>query len=73
MSPHDILRNAQEHLRCIDWSGITRELMTGTVCGGTGVSCDLYGLSRAARPGERISFFMSHSWHDDAESKLRAL
>ena len=67
------IRNAQARLRCIDWYGITLELMAGTVYGGICVSCDIYNLSRAVRPGERNSFFTFHPLHDDANTKWRVL
>jgi len=34
---------------------------------------NLYVLSRAVRPNETIDFFLSHSWHDDAELKYSQL
>merc|ERR1712014_415800 len=33
----------------------------------------LYNLSRKVRNGEFIDFFMSHSWHDNPDSKWAAL
>eukprot|EP00746_Dinoflagellata_sp_MGD_P125109 gnl/MRDRNA2_/MRDRNA2_59810_c0_seq1.p2 gnl/MRDRNA2_/MRDRNA2_59810_c0~~gnl/MRDRNA2_/MRDRNA2_59810_c0_seq1.p2 ORF type:complete len:170 (+),score=41.66 gnl/MRDRNA2_/MRDRNA2_59810_c0_seq1:790-1299(+) len=33
----------------------------------------MYALSRAVKKGERIDFFISHSWHDDGEAKWKVL
>ena len=45
------------------------ELMTGSICGAGGADMKgLYELSRPVMPGEKITFFMSHSWHDDAHT-----
>lgn len=74
MPSNDLMQLAAENARCIDWESITRELMTGAICGvADGISADLYNLSRPLGPGEVIDFFMSHSWHDDAERKWSAL
>ena len=68
--------------RCIDSANITHELMStnrshpATMVlpdGSIGPCTDLFQLSRPVKPGECIDFFMSHSWHDDAEAKLEAL
>ena len=32
-----------------------------------------YGLSRPLNPGEKIDYFISHSWHDDHQIKWREL
>ena len=34
---------------------------------------DPFSLSRLVAPGESIDFFISHSWHDDAQLKHRQL
>ncbi len=36
-------------------------------------SDDLFNLSRPVRPGEKIDYFLSHSWHDDNGAKWREL
>lgn len=72
----ELLGMARAHLRCIDWTSITIEIMTGAICGSQ--SSDLpanswYALSRPVRPGETVDYFMSHSWHDDAQLKFQKL
>eukprot|EP00929_Paragymnodinium_shiwhaense_P062568 TRINITY_DN31236_c0_g1_i1.p2 TRINITY_DN31236_c0_g1~~TRINITY_DN31236_c0_g1_i1.p2 ORF type:complete len:437 (-),score=36.85 TRINITY_DN31236_c0_g1_i1:468-1778(-) len=74
MTVEDMLGFAQQELRCIDWCNITRELMTGAICGHDAPDISkLYDLSRPLRKGEVIDYFMSHSWHDCAESKWARL
>ena len=80
-----LLQLAQANLRCIDFQGLSLELMSGKVQGvglagpksdqsGTSlVSTDLYKLSRPVKPGEAIDFFLSHSWHDNAAEKWEKL
>lgn len=70
-STEDILSLGNESLRCIEWSSITKQLMSASQCGTSGSG--LYGLSRPLWPDEVIDFFMSHSWHDNAELKWKAL
>merc|ERR1712232_1036707 len=36
-------------------------------------SIDAFALSRPVKPGRKIDFFMSHSWHDDPNAKWQAL
>ena len=56
------------HHRCIVWQHVTRDLMA------TNEACTIWArITRALRGGEAIDFFMSHSWHDDAEIKYAAL
>jgi len=48
--------------------------MTGAICGADPQNVSgLYGLSRPLRHGEVIDFFMSHSWHDNAEQRWEKL
>merc|ERR1712036_43743 len=50
--------------------------MTGAICGAGNQSLqenELFQLSRQVLPGERIDYFISHSWHDNAEAKWAAL
>merc|ERR1712039_223171 len=47
--------------------------MTGRICGAEASPESLYGMSRFLEPGEQIDFFLSHSWHDDADLKWVAL
>ena len=55
--------------------------MTGSSCASTKTtdySADrqrdqVFTLSRPLRPGETIDYFMSHSWHDDADGKWDTL
>jgi uncharacterized protein YoxC len=68
----DLLDSARRGLRCIDWSNITLELMTGAICGSSSMQ-NHFGLSRQVNLGEKIDFFMSHSWHDDSCPKLKKL
>ena len=75
MCSAQLLQEARQSLRCIDWVNITKELMTGAICGAVDATLQmnqLFELSRPVRKGERIDYFMSHSWHDDAEAKCLA-
>eukprot|EP00929_Paragymnodinium_shiwhaense_P062569 TRINITY_DN31236_c0_g1_i10.p1 TRINITY_DN31236_c0_g1~~TRINITY_DN31236_c0_g1_i10.p1 ORF type:complete len:547 (-),score=17.61 TRINITY_DN31236_c0_g1_i10:468-1913(-) len=74
MTVEDMLSFAHKELHCIDWGNITKELMTGAICGHDAPDISkLYDLSRPLRKGEVIDYFMSHSWHDCAESKWARL
>jgi hypothetical protein len=64
----DMLNIARQSLRCIDWVSITVELMASSTCAAPDRM-----LVRPLRPGERIDFFMSHSWHDDGRLKFQKL
>ena len=65
----ELLVMAKSSLRCIDWSNMSFDLMrSSTVCGRVdGKSA--FELSRAVTSHEKIDFFLSHSWHDDAMQK----
>ncbi len=50
--------------------------MAGNTCGAGGKkpeANELFELSRPLRHDEKADYFMSHSWHDDAEAKWDAL
>ena len=65
-SAEELLGIASSNLRCIDADSITLELMSGNTGGGV-------ALSRPVGPTEKIDFFMSHSWHDDAVAKFNRI
>lgn len=62
------MKTAIERLRLIEWDAVSYDLMSSS----TG-NTDSYALSRPLRKGEKIDFFMSHSWHDDSKIKWQAL
>lgn len=64
----ELLAIATDNLRCISWDNMSFELMSSSAGG-----ADTFNLSRPVKPGEQIDFFMSHSWHDNAERKWVAL
>jgi len=67
LSAQDLLSMANSSLRVIDWTSISLELLSATtVCGKVGGD---YSYSRPLKHGEKIDFFLSHSWHDNAEHK----
>ena len=68
LTSHDLLTRAQNGLRCINWEQIDLALLSESMG-----SSDSYALSRPVRHGETIDFFLSHSWHDDAQIKFDAL
>lgn len=73
-SSEDLLIMAEKELRCIDWKNIDLELMTGSILGVGAVDITkLLSRGRRVRPGERIDFFMSHSWKDNEVVKFEAL
>jgi len=61
----ELLSSAESSLRCIDWANLSRQLMSTSV----GTDSDFDSLSRPVAKGERIDFFLSHSWHDDPDAK----
>jgi len=76
LSCDQIIQKARGCLRCIEWQHITKELMTGAICSAGNQRLqanELFQLSRPVVQGECIDYFMSHSWHDDAEAKWAAL
>ena len=72
MSSNELLKEARKRLRCINWESITKELMM-TMSSSSLTTGQLDALSRPLRHGERIDYFMSHSWYDDADGKWNAL
>jgi len=68
MHADKLLEVATKHLRCISWDNMSFELMSSSAGG-----ADTFNLSRPVKSGEQIDFFMSHSWHDNAEKKWVAL
>lgn len=75
MSAEELVAFAQQELRCIDWQSITKNLMSGAVCGADceTLKGDFYSLSRFVRQGETVDYFLSHSWHDDEDAKWERL
>lgn len=71
LSMTDLLKLAKRNLCCIDWHSMSLEVLSGSSqCGRvTGDS----SLSRPLRAGEKIDFFVSHSWHDPALQKWQRL
>eukprot|EP00929_Paragymnodinium_shiwhaense_P009697 TRINITY_DN113966_c0_g1_i1.p1 TRINITY_DN113966_c0_g1~~TRINITY_DN113966_c0_g1_i1.p1 ORF type:complete len:273 (+),score=27.43 TRINITY_DN113966_c0_g1_i1:2-820(+) len=70
----EVLSLATQQLRCIDWTNISEELMTGAICSSDAPDIStLYSLSRPVREDEVIDYFLSHSWHDDVQVKWRKL
>lgn len=69
---NELLAMAHQNMRCIDWTSLTLEIMSGAISSSE-VLPNMYHLSRLVRPGERIDYFMSHSWHDNAELKWQTL
>jgi hypothetical protein len=73
-SSDQLLTQAKDELRCIDWENIDLELMTGSIQGTSAVDIsDLLQRSRLVKAGESIDYFMSHSWKDDAVIKYEML
>lgn len=72
-SSDELLREAISNLRCIAWEDIDRELMSTSSAPTSDDLNNLFERSRPLRRGEKIDFFMSHSWRDDAEQKFSAL
>ena len=68
MRSEELLKRGRESLRCIDFSNMSLELMK------TNVGSDAtFNLSRPVQKGGTIDFFMSHSWHDDADEKWKTI
>lgn len=69
-----LMEQAESNLRCIEWKNIDLKLMTGSIQGSDAVDItQLLALSRPVKRGERVDYFMSHSWKDDPSAKLLAL
>lgn len=79
----DLVAEAHRSLRCIDWQTLVTPstvmpslLHSGPVCGGSTVSLqanEYFSKSRLLEGDETIDFFLSHSWHDNADDKQAAL
>merc|ERR1712196_233397 len=72
LSAEEMLEGAQRALRCIEWSKFSEELMKTSEAKSPDGRC-LFDLSCPVKSGERIDFFISHSWHDDAGQKWAKL
>lgn len=76
MDPKSLVEMGRSNLRCMDWPDVTEELIKGKVCGSNNellASNAYYQLSRPVKPDEVVDFFLSNSWHDDAEVKWAKL
>ena len=69
----ELLVLARKNLRCVEYETIiSMELLTnGSVRDSSKES--LYDLGRDVKKGEKIDFFISHSWHDPADIKVEKL
>mmetsp|Transcript_2432 Transcript_2432/g.4491 ORF Transcript_2432/g.4491 Transcript_2432/m.4491 type:complete len:735 (-) Transcript_2432:51-2255(-) len=82
MEAREMLMFAKDNLRCVDFKDIESlkdtlffseevtqvNLTTDRLTGG-----NLHSKSRPLQKGERIDFFMSHSWHDESQGKWEKL
>jgi hypothetical protein len=68
-SSKELLQQALKNLRCIDWENISENLLEVSVREAGKQS--FYHLSRNVLSGEKIDFFISHSWSDDGEQGKR--
>jgi len=71
-SSDELLREAEAHLRCIDWKDISLDLLLHSVRD-VSAKQNNYFRSRPLAKGEKIDFFISHSWSDDARAKFEVL
>eukprot|EP00928_Gymnodinium_smaydae_P040710 TRINITY_DN27587_c0_g1_i1.p1 TRINITY_DN27587_c0_g1~~TRINITY_DN27587_c0_g1_i1.p1 ORF type:complete len:669 (-),score=31.54 TRINITY_DN27587_c0_g1_i1:210-2216(-) len=75
VTSEDILILAKTNLRCLDWRHFTIDVLKGDLVDRRGITSSTF--NSFARPlhddEERIDFFISHSWYDDAESKYEQL
>ena len=62
-----LLQIAKDNLRCMEGKDLTREIMSGS---SSANDKNVKELSRGVFFPERIDYFMSHSWHDNAEVSL---
>jgi hypothetical protein len=71
--PDELLAMARKNLRCVDFETIIAKnlLLNGSVRDCAAES--FYSMGRNVAPGEKIDFFISHSWHDSAEVKVEKL
>lgn len=68
---NQLLDDAKENLRCIDWENMSVDLFLISVRDTS--SKPYFTLSRKVRPNERIDYFISHSWSDDGTAKYNKL
>ena len=61
----ELLSTAKENLRLVEWESLTEADMASS----SGEGIDAAALTRPPRRGEKIDFFLSHSWHDDPRDK----
>ena len=70
---NELLDLARKNLRCVDFETIiAKDLLTNGSVRAEG-EASFYDLGRSVAPGEKIDFFISHSWHDCAEVKVEKL
>lgn len=68
-----MLDRAMSNLRCVDFSTLSMELLIRASSVVVVPEGSLFNFSRPLEPGEKIDFFLSHSWHDDARAKWSEL
>eukprot|EP00928_Gymnodinium_smaydae_P032951 TRINITY_DN23740_c0_g5_i1.p1 TRINITY_DN23740_c0_g5~~TRINITY_DN23740_c0_g5_i1.p1 ORF type:complete len:690 (-),score=60.36 TRINITY_DN23740_c0_g5_i1:294-2363(-) len=75
VSSEDILSLARATLRCLDWQHFSIDVLRGDRVDRAGLTSSTFvSHARPLREDEeRIDFFISHSWHDDAELKYAQL
>jgi len=66
----DVIQNSE--VRYIEWKDLTLETMSTKHSSLVGLK-DLYSLSRPLGKGQKIDFFVSHSWRDNAMNKWQRL
>ena len=72
----ELLRSATRNMRCIEWDERIWSLLlirSPTAEEKAMLPEDLNTLSRPVEEGEKIDFFLSHSWYDDADAKMEVL
>lgn len=67
-NPQELAHKARAQLRCMPWSMLTATVMSNNKSDGRDFS-----LSRGVALTEVIDYFLTHSWHDNAEAKWRVL
>jgi len=74
MARNELLHWAQCNLRFFDWQDFREDLLIRSPRELKHEDKDfIFNLSRPLPEGQKIDFFMSHSWSDDAELKIKAL
>ena len=69
----ELLALARKNLRCVDFETIiSKKLLSNGSVRDANVK-SYYELSRPVAPGEKIDFFISHSWHDPSDIKVEQL